>query len=513
MSRTQALLLCLLFAVAFAIRIFGITDPPLEFHPTKQFRSALTTRAYFYELSAPAEPWRAEVAQDNLERIGVIVPTPQEKVIAWLYQVTGGEKIWIGRLFSVVCWLVGGQLLFVLTRRVASFSAALLGTSFYLLLPFSVIASQSYQPDPLMVLALVASIYASVRFHEQPTLARYLIAAAIGAAAVFIKPISIFLVVAGYVGSYLGLRGSGDRFRLVELLVFLAIAVLPSVAFYVSQIPVRDQAGWGREASFLPGYVLEVKFWDDWLKRLRISVGITYFIAGLVGALIARRALARPLLVSLWAGYFVMCFAITYKISTHDYYHLPLIPVIALGLAQLADIILEQRTRMGDPRIWGLAVWGATILGLFIAAGTSVQARRRVPNFDHQIAISQTIGEHVRHSMRVLFLTPDYGHPLMYYGQLSGRYWPYWYDIRDEKLYGPSPRSAEERYAKMTVHESFDFFVVTDLEELRRQADLLSLLRSRFRLLEEGDGYLVYDLRQTTLPDTQIDRSVTSITE
>jgi hypothetical protein len=40
------LIFIFLFVASLGIRVFGITDQPFDFHPVKQFRSALTARAY-----------------------------------------------------------------------------------------------------------------------------------------------------------------------------------------------------------------------------------------------------------------------------------------------------------------------------------------------------------------------------------------------------------------------------------------------------------------------------------
>lgn len=241
-SPWQVALLVLLFGAALAVRLYGITDPPLDFHPTKQYRSALTTRAYYFEQQPAVAEWQREVARDNLRRIGVIVPTPQERAIAHVYQLMGGERLWLGRVLSATGWLIGGLFLFALARRIASFEGALLGTAFYLLLPFSVIASRSFQPDPLMVMAMVAALFLGVRYQEEGGAVRFGLAAAAAAVAVFIKPISIFLVVAGFVGASLGLREATVRRRAIEWLALVALAVLPSALYYLYRLALHCTA-------------------------------------------------------------------------------------------------------------------------------------------------------------------------------------------------------------------------------------------------------------------------------
>jgi hypothetical protein len=487
-------LLGLLFATALGIRLFGIVDTPLDFHPTKQYRSALTTRAYYFRDNPTIEEWRREVARDSLTRIGVIVPTVQELLIAELYAVTGGERIWYGRLFSVLCWVAAGVCLFRLARRIASFEGALIGVAFYLLLPFGVLTSQSFQSDGPMTAAVVLSLLLSVRYHERPGPARFALAAASAAIAVLLKPIGIFFVIAGFVGAGVGLGDRRGRLRVVETAAYLLAAFTPSLAFYLYRILVPGFAEWHRETSFVPSFLLEFRFWDGWLKRIRLAMGFTYFFGGLIGAFLSRERMARSLLLALWAGYFVMCISCSYKVSTHDYYHLPLVPIVALSLTQIVDALLARldRSRSARPLRVGVAI--AVVIGLFLGAGTSVQARRRVGDFASDIALAQRIGTIVNHSTATLFLAPYYGRPLMYHGEISGDPWPYWYDVRDEALWNAVVPSAAERLDAMIARSGAEYFVVLDFEELARQPDLAQAL-AVYPVISRGDDHLVLDLR------------------
>lgn len=487
------LLLIALFGVASAIRVFGISDIPMDFHPTKQFRSALTTRAYFYRDNASVEQWKKEVAEDNLKRIGVIVPTVQERVIAKIYSLSGEERLWIGRFFSSVFWLVGGLCVLAVGRRIASNESALLGTSLYLLAPFGVLASQSFQPDPPMIGACAAAIWLSVRYHVAPSSSRFTLAAAAAAVAIFLKPVAGFIVIPAFVGAGLGLRRAERPFRAVEALLLTVVALGPTIVFYYYRISLAGFDDWHRESSFFPGYMLEFPFWDGWLKRIRISMGFTYFFAGLLGACLARPGLARTLLASLWIGYFLMCFSLSYKISTHDYYHLPALLIGALSITQLTDPLFKVMSEVRAPGMWRFAAVITVINGLLLAAGTSVTARLRVPDFSTKVSLAMQIGQVVSHSRETIFLAPDYGRWLMYYGEMSGDAWPYWYDIRDEAIWSGTRHSTQERFDLMMRRGNSEYFVVADRDEYARQPELRKILVNYPVIFENADC-LIYDV-------------------
>ena len=65
---------------------------------------------------------------------------------------------------------------------------------FYLFLPYAVIASRAFMPDPLMVMAILAGLWAANRWIKQPTLVRALTAGLLCVAAIYIKVTAVFIV-------------------------------------------------------------------------------------------------------------------------------------------------------------------------------------------------------------------------------------------------------------------------------------------------------------------------------
>ena len=82
-----------LFALALSIRIYGINEYPLDFAPVKQYRSALTARAYYYQSVGSIPEWKREVMRANMLELGTLGPPVMERIAAWLYLLTGGESL------------------------------------------------------------------------------------------------------------------------------------------------------------------------------------------------------------------------------------------------------------------------------------------------------------------------------------------------------------------------------------------------------------------------------------
>ena len=144
----RTLLVGLLFALALGVRLYGIAEPPMDFQPVRQYHSALLARG-FYE-------WLSTGELRTLPPDGVIEPPIMESAASFAYYLSGGEHLWIPRLLSAACWMVGGMFLYLLARGAfSSPNAALFSTAFYLLDPFGVLPSRAFMPEALMVAALL----------------------------------------------------------------------------------------------------------------------------------------------------------------------------------------------------------------------------------------------------------------------------------------------------------------------------------------------------------------------
>src|SRR5919197_5249315 len=187
-SRSLALAVVAVAAVALLARWNHVTASPFDFAEARQLQDATLARGYYVLHISAAPDWQRRVMRARVREAHPIeLPIlPYASAIAFV--LARGEHLWIPRLLSSLFWILGALFLYLLARRFADGWAALLGVAVYLFLPFPLVASTSFQPDPLMVMLVVASILASVRYHDQPTGQRLGAALGVSAAAVFIKP-------------------------------------------------------------------------------------------------------------------------------------------------------------------------------------------------------------------------------------------------------------------------------------------------------------------------------------
>src|SRR5512145_2485451 len=97
---SRVIALVLLFTAALAIRLYDLTDLPLDFHPTRQLLSAIKARGLYYETQPDGIPtWKLETAIRQAKLKADVEPVIFERVVAFTYRFAG-EQLWIARICS-----------------------------------------------------------------------------------------------------------------------------------------------------------------------------------------------------------------------------------------------------------------------------------------------------------------------------------------------------------------------------------------------------------------------------
>jgi 4-amino-4-deoxy-L-arabinose transferase-like glycosyltransferase len=506
----------ILFVAAFCLRVYIITQLPIAFDQLREYHGALLARG-FYE-------WWLSGHFNTIPPDGIIEPPILEILSSLAYLILGGEHLWIPQLLSALFWMVGGVFLYLVAKRIVSPNAAVFCVFFYLFLPYGVLASRAFMPDPLMIMLLLMSIYTIVSYYERPTGRRLLAATVASALVIFVKPgICVFQVFGVFVS--LGVYRQGVRRLLVNprSLIFAALSVLPTGLYYVYGTFLAGFLRGEASQKVVPRLLLEAPFWEGWFGNVRYVVGLAAIVGTLLGLLLLRKGLPRALMIGLWGGYILFGLTFDSHVATHDYYSLQLIPVVALSLGPLADLVLKYlHQTVRDPGPLGWRGYGrVTVLALstavlVLSVAGSRQAfahltgsmRAQQERAASYIATFQKIGEVVNHSRRTLVLFggspsggPNYGFALMYYGHFSGETWPYpthkW-----ESQQGKRAVTTEELFSRRYRKHTSEYFIISrgwwNQEELM---GLRTFLSENFPMVAQGDNYVVFDLRKG--PDTK----------
>jgi hypothetical protein len=482
----KVIFLIALFALGSGVRLYDLTDQPLDFHPTRQLRNAIVARGVYYQLLPDADPALRERAIAYGQSVGQYEPPILENLVARAYLLMGGEYLWVSRLFTIFFWLVAGLAVFDLARRMTSWGGGLAALAYTLILPFGVQASRSFQPDPGMVMWLVLGVYFLYRWWEQRSWKWALLAGVTGGMALLTKIVALYIVGAAAVTVVLAAVGIKRFWRDPQVWTMAVLIVLPAAWYYSGRQ--------GRAAEYLDAWtislshlLIEPSFYVRWLSLVQSLMGFSLLLASLVGVLVAERRY-RTLLLSLWVGYLVYGLTLPYQMYTHSYYHLMLVPVIGLSLAPVAQLLLDRVAGQGG--IWRLLFAGIVLAALVYPAWVSVSNQAK-ENDRLEPAYWEHIGSLLPSDGKILALTQDYGFRLIYYGWRKVTLWPIQGEQTLAKLRGKG-KDFEDEFASRIEGKSY--FLITAFGQFNNQPELKQYLAERYPVFAQGDGYLIYDL-------------------
>jgi len=496
------LTLLILFGVGLAIRVYDITDLPLDFHPTRQLFSAIKARGMYYETLPDAPDWQRDFAIQQWETKVTIEPEILERLAAFIYRFTG-EKLWIPRLISAIFWLIGGIFIYLLARDMVSIDGGVLALAFYLLVPYGIFASRSFQPDPLMVMLIVAFWWLIYRWTSSPLPSgeglevgdRWkwaILAGLIGGLAILIKFVAAFFVIGGAIGSLFGRFKTRELIRNPQVWTMGVLGVLPGTFWILYGKLVLGIFGGDLSGRFIPALLGDLAFYVQWQsKGAAVASGIGIML-GLLGIFIIRERVARAFLLGIWGAYLVFGLYFNYHISTHDYYSLPLIAIVAVSLTPLGDWFFARLGEAGPGWVRSV-VFLILIYGIFSVVW-NVRDEMKSIDYRPQEAYWAEIHDVLGYDASVIALTEDYGNRLSYWGWQKAALWPSSGDLYQAQARG-NQRDIAKLFSEMATKK--ELFLVTDLEDYARQTELQALLAD-FPVIVQGDGYFIYDLGHPT---------------
>jgi uncharacterized protein (DUF2062 family) len=486
------IVLFLLFAVGIAIRLYDLTDPPLDFHPTRQLRSAIISRSMYYRTLPAADDWQRQAAVEQYSGEGIIEPLVLETIVATTYRVIGSDPVWVARIYSSLFWIIGGLALYFLTSAMTSLDGGVLAVAYYLFVPFGIIASRSFQPDPLMVMLILLALWAVYYWYRKPSWKTATLAGVLAGAALFVKAVAIFPILFALVAFFLVSKGFKAAIKDPQLWLIAGITLLPTIIFHIYGVYILGTMESQFQGRFFPEMWRDLSFYFNWEDMATGIVGYGAVFAALLGTLLFPTPGTRALGIGLWIGYFFYGMTFPYHITTHSYYHLPLIAIVAITLAPIGAPLFKPLADLKPAILVRLVVVGIMFTGIIIKVW-GVRLDLAIEDYRHEPAHWANIADTLENNQSVVGLTHDYGNRLAYYGWLTPEIWPPLGQQQLRELDGKPPIEVKQWFDQRAGNT--DFFLVTMKNQFNKQPELKQLLYDNFPLYAEGDGYIIFDLR------------------
>lgn len=488
-KRWALIILITILACGLAVRLFDLTDPPLDYAATRQLRAALMARGMYYKHNQTAPEWKREmaIAQGNRP---IIEPPIVESLVAGTYRIVGGEHVWIARIYTSLFWVLGGLVLFFLVRQMVSLDGAIIALVYYLFNPFGIIVSRSFLPESLMTTLIILAWWTFYRWHHEKTWKWAIIAGLSAGVTIFVKFTSVFFLFGGMAIVILLRKKIKESIRDAQMWAIVFLSALPSLLYTIYGVFIVGTLGEQFQGRFFPQLWSDLKFYTQWKNGLDMVAGRNFILVlGLIGLFFLKDRVKLGFLLGIWIGYIIYGFGFSYHFMTHRYYHLPVIPLLAISIGALSEYVFQWVRKF---KLQNLARVGLLVIVLLGLGGGYYKLHEK--DYRNEPDWYYTVASFVGREAKVVALSQDYGFRIQYYGWIKPRVWLGTKDMEHAALQGAEADPFTERFAKYIA--GYDYFLVTRLNELERQKDLHDELYNNYTIYKEGSGYVIFNLKK-----------------
>ncbi len=482
-------LIALAFLLGLGVRFYDLKDAPLDFHPTRQLHSALIARGMYYQTLEDAPQWQKDLSYSQWQKEGLIEPQIMERLTAWTYQVIGSEQLWAARVWAILFWTLGGLFLCLLANELFGLAGSALAVVYFMLWPYAVSASRAFQPESLMVAAIIIGLWAAVRWMKQPSWGRVVLAGLCCGLAIYIKSVAVFFIAPALAGLLLTNFSLKDLIRSKQVWVLFVLAVSPYIAYHIYAMYVLKLLESQFSLRFFPNLWVDPVFYLQWIGEIKNVIGLEIFLAALAASLVFPKKKWKGLLIGLLAGYLIYGFTFSYHISTHDYYQMPLLAITALGLAAGFDFVIEHLPKKNG---FSIGAFALVLVGFMLLKAWDSRVTFKKMDYHNETRFWEKLGERLGRDSRVTGLLTDYGYRLAYWGWTDVDPWMQTSDISLREMAGSQ---VDIQAAFQSAVQARDYFVVTLMSDFEKQPELKEALNTSYPLLEASDEVLIYNLR------------------
>jgi hypothetical protein len=476
---TFAIILALILLSGAFLRYSDLSQPLLDFHPTRQLFSAVKARGIYYQTRPDLPEWQRELSYRQWQREATIEPPLVENIAVFLYTLNGTENTAYPRAVSATFWMLAAIFLGLLALNLTgSPPAAIFSLGFFLLLPYGILASRAFQPDPLMLLLIIIFWWSIQQWARKNTWPWAILSGLAGGFAVFVKLPAVFFVAAGAFGAILAYSSLTAAIKNIKTWLIALLSLFPAAIYLYYGLYIAGFLGQQFGGRFFPTFWLDPYFYLRWLLKVDFAIGVFWLSLAALGWLIFSSRPTRLFLSTLWVGYILYGLVFPHHIASHDYYSLPLLLITALSLAPLIVAILSHINTKTANRSAQI-IFFFIVCAFLITYSITTYLNLRQNDTRQAAQTYAEIGQVLAHQPGITALTEEYAYPLAYYG---------WQNVR---LWQESP-DFEQAFAEQTRLQAY--FLITDFAALARQPELAEKLET-YAIFAQTREYIIYDLK------------------
>lgn len=488
-------LLIIIVGLGFAIRIYNIDIPLLEFYPSRQIQTSDITRNFIKNKFSLLKPTISYLGQGYTPFLFEF-PGYNLTVAAFYYLFGINETI--GRLISVLGWFIAAILIYKIglelnLKRTAVYIAVI----FYTLSPLSVLISRSFQPDQWMLTFSLAGILYFLRSHKRRNTYVMPLSIVFISISLLIKmPSAIFTLLPVLMILLI------DRSKSIKtLFAYTTICLMPTLLWYLWAYFQKNssQAAIGG-FSFSNWFGLEVflssKYWTNVFgfeyNLVVLPVGMLLFIVGILTKLKREQRF-----LYFWLGAVSLYFLLFNKHTmTHEYYHLPLIPVASLFIGIAGERVVGSLAVMILPKKVLAVILSVALFALMIIP-TIQRAYKPIERFGNVVAASNKI-KSITKPDDLIIGSMDAGPTLVYYSDRHG----WGFDVERDQIapqlifYGirnPSVLTAAQELERLRSQGAV-IFASAYKKQFLSNREFADYMYANYSVIEDNEDYVIFSL-------------------
>ncbi len=475
--------LLLIFLIALAFRLWGVTNPLLDFHSWRQTLTATIAKNFFtgeMNLLAPSTNWVREYYEFEFQLYPYLV--------ALLYKIFGFHDF-LGRLVSIAFSMGTVGMLYLLGKRYYNTNTGLIAGGVFAILPMSVFYTRTFMPESAMLFFSVGMLYFFTRWLDNDSWKNFFLAVVFTTLTFLIKLPTLYM--GGPLLFLAWWKFGKNIFAQYKLYLFVMLVLAPPFLWYshMADLHAQNHPGvsiWlnndklGNQGILLDYKFYKLIFWTRLVEKMFAFTAFPLLVLGLV----SRIERKEQTLFHIWflsvCAYFLIV-AVGNKV--HEYYQLPIIPVGAIFIGKFLADFFKTRANPHDWKRDYRAIL-VLLLILFVPIHSIYKLNKRL-NFNRDyIVIGEQIKQHTGKNEPVLIqdIGPERPHTF-YYSDRKG--WTLGYH---QKL---TPLEIDQYILKGAGYYAM---VKVDLEKVNRE--LLDHLTQTHQLLIKSPKITLFKLNR-----------------
>ncbi len=332
-SKLRSQTILLLIGLALSIRLYNINSPLIGVHSWRQADTAAMSRNFYvngFNLFYPQIDWGGIPGYCETE-----FPI-YSFIISGLYTIFGVHD-YLGRLFSVACFLVAIYFLYLLVVKYFNHKVALWSCSIYSTLPLNIYYSRTFQPESMLLMCCIIGIYYFDRWIDSEKHQHLITSCIFVSLACLIKFLPIIYL--GIPIFYLAYNKLRFKIFINIYLWIYSIFIIVSVFLWYQHahnlfLEYHNTFGFSANSTNRYNYnvLLTLSFWSELIFRTIFRhFAIFWFPIFISGLLIVRKT-EREYVFDIWLVAVALTWILVPVTSVvHEYYQLPfMLPAVVL---------------------------------------------------------------------------------------------------------------------------------------------------------------------------------------